>query len=282
MIVMTQYSNKNTGTGANMKWREDAEEAVKKVPFFVRKKVRARVEKEALDQGKTVITLAEVNDTRTRFLSNMKNEVKGFQLDTCFGQGGCPNTCVSGDSLLERLEKLLQQEDLLGFLKKTVKGDLKFHHEVRVSLAQCPNACSQPQIKDIGIIGAQTPKVGQRECSRCLACIEACKENAVLLDDDSPSPSIDFKACISCGACIRACPTGTMEQDIKGYRVLLGGRLGRHPRLARELDGLFTENQVVDLVRACLSFYKQHSTDGKRFSVLLDDMAFDYFNSLFN
>ena len=29
--------------------------------------------------------------------------------------------------------------------------DLKFHHEFRVTVADCPNSCSQPQIKDIGI-----------------------------------------------------------------------------------------------------------------------------------
>ena len=31
------------------------------------------------------------------------------------------------------------------------------HHEFRVSLSACPNACSRPQIVDIGLIGAVTP-----------------------------------------------------------------------------------------------------------------------------
>lgn len=265
-----------------MQWSQDAEDAVKKIPFFVRKKVRARVEKEAADQGKKRVTLADVNATRNRFLSNMSSEIKGYQLDTCFGSGGCPNTCVSGDSLIVRLEKLFQDEDLLGFLKRNVKGDLKFHHEFRVSLAQCPNACSQPQIKDIGIIGAQSPRVGETECSTCLACVETCKENAVQLDTDMTAPIIDFNACISCGACIRACPTGTIEEGKKGFRIQLGGRLGRHPRLAQELNGLFTEDQVIDIIRNCLDFYKKNSRDGERFSALLDDRAFDYFNSLFS
>jgi len=35
-----------------MEWTTEAEGAIKKVPFFVRKKVRARVEKEALDINK--------------------------------------------------------------------------------------------------------------------------------------------------------------------------------------------------------------------------------------
>ncbi|MGD9332960.1 MAG: sulfite reductase, partial [Desulfobacterales bacterium] len=43
-----------------MKWAPEAEKAIKKVPFFVRKRVRARVEKEAEAGGKPVVTLAEV------------------------------------------------------------------------------------------------------------------------------------------------------------------------------------------------------------------------------
>jgi hypothetical protein len=38
-----------------MKWTQDAEDAIKKVPFFVRKRVRARVEKEAMTEGKKVV-----------------------------------------------------------------------------------------------------------------------------------------------------------------------------------------------------------------------------------
>ena len=51
-----------------MKWTQDAEDAIKKVPFFVRKRVRARVEKEAMTEGKKVVSLAEVKATQTRYL----------------------------------------------------------------------------------------------------------------------------------------------------------------------------------------------------------------------
>ena len=46
-----------------MQWTTEAEEAVAKVPFFVRKRVRARVEEEACLAGKTMITLSEVKST---------------------------------------------------------------------------------------------------------------------------------------------------------------------------------------------------------------------------
>jgi anaerobic sulfite reductase subunit C len=265
-----------------MKWTEDAENAIKKVPFFVRKKVRARVEKDATELGRNRITLDIVQSSRKRFLSSMASEIKGYQIDTCFSNGDCPNTCVSGDKLISRLTRVLEEEDLLTFIKQRVTGDLKFHHEFRVTLAECPNACSQPQIKDIGIIAAQHPRVGDTPCSSCGACVDICKEKAVSLPDEADRPDIDFSTCVSCGACIRACPTGTLETHLTGFRVLLGGRLGRHPRLARELDGLFNEDQVIEILRKCIAHYKKHSTSGQRFSALFDDEAFDDINIMFS
>ncbi len=69
------------------------------------------------------------------------------------------------DELYRRLEELLQSEDLLGFLRQRVRGDLKFHHEFRISLADCPNACSQPQIKDVGILGAVDVRLTGEPCT---------------------------------------------------------------------------------------------------------------------
>ena len=49
-----------------MKWTSEAEVAVKKVPFFIRKKVRSRVENDAAAAGKEKISLADVKATRAR------------------------------------------------------------------------------------------------------------------------------------------------------------------------------------------------------------------------
>ena len=100
-----------------MDWSTEAENAVKKVPFFVRKRVRARVEKEAREAGKSRISLADVKTTQARYLKSMSSEIKGYQVDACFGPGGCPNRAVISDGLVEQIEKVLKQADLLGFLK---------------------------------------------------------------------------------------------------------------------------------------------------------------------
>lgn len=256
-----------------MQWTFEAEEAIKKVPFFVRKRVRARVEDEALKEGKTKITISEVNATQKRYLTGMAQEVKGYQLDTCFGPAGCPNRIQPGIGVLEKIEKLLKESDLLAFLKSKGIENLKFHHEFRVTLADCPNACSQPQIKDIGIIAAALPAISAETCSGCNACADTCREEAIVIDH-TPQPVIKKEKCVACGQCIPVCPTGTLIDGPKGYRVQLGGKLGRHPQLARELPGIYGEMTVLDIVTECIRLYKQYCKNGERFGELLDDENF--------
>lgn len=253
-----------------MKWTEEAEKAVRKVPFFVRKRVKARVEKEAAEEGKRRITIDEVKATRKRYLSGMESEMQGFQLDACFGPSGCPNRAVEGDRLVERIRSLLEGEDLMGFLRKNVPGKLRFHHEFRVGVADCPNSCSQVQIKDIGILGACVPVATTEACTACGACEDACRDEAIVVDAEAPGPVLDMTRCMRCGKCVEVCPTGTLAKERCGYRVQLGGKLGRHPRLATELPGIFSEDEVLKIVRDCIGFYKRRSVNGVRFSEILE------------
>jgi len=74
---------------------------------------------------------------------------------------------------------------------------------------------------------------------------------------------------------MQTCPTGTIAEGNKGYRVQLGGKLGRHPRLAQELPEIYREEQVILIVKECLQFYKQTSKNGERFSQILTPDDFD-------
>jgi len=253
-----------------MEWTKAAEKAIQKVPFFVRKKVRAHVEAEAKNDGNEFVSLSHVKTARQRFLTNMSSEIKGYQVDTCFSGGGCPNAITSGD-IRNKIDELLKKEDLLGFLKSRVDGEIRFHHEFKIAVSDCPNACSQPQIKDIGIIAAKTPQVTENECVRCMECVGTCKENTIRLEEKEPdaSPIIDDTLCVACGQCIAVCPTGTLAVGKEGYRILLGGKLGRHPRLAEELPGIFSEAETLAIVAGCIAYYKAESHNGERFAELM-------------
>ncbi len=253
-----------------MKWSKEAEEAVSRVPFFVRKRVKKWVEDEATRSGAREVTQRHVLTSQQRFLNRMEEEVKGYQVETCFGPSGCPNRAVISEDLPAALETLLSRRDPESFLRQRVKGPLKVHHEFRLSISDCPNACSRPQVVDIGLIGACMPEITEEPCSECGVCMEACKENAISAQNGQPS--ISESKCLFCGQCAKVCPTGTLKKGKKGYRILVGGKLGRHPRLAEEFPGVFPQDEAMKIVEKCLDLYQEHSVHGERFGEILERM----------
>ncbi|MDD2389325.1 MAG: 4Fe-4S dicluster domain-containing protein [Desulfobacterales bacterium] len=323
-----------------MKWTSEAESAIVKVPYFIRNKVRSGIEKDATDAGKAEVTLVEVETAQKRHMDRIQSAIKGYQLDRCFGSNGCPNRANNSDNLIRKIEELLIEEDILSFLKYQVKDKIKFHHEMRISISECPNACSQPQIRDIGIIGVITPEITDKPCSDCRACIRSCPDSAITLepadsenedapdyedeeaddyqnggsddyhdkeaddyeddgsddyhddedddyeDDDSETlenqvPVIDYGLCMRCGRCTRICPSGAIIPGKSGYRIQLGGKLGRHPQLAMELPGQFTEEEVLKVIQACIIFYKMNSRNGKRFASIFHESDYMKFVRIF-
>ena len=201
-------------------------------------------------------------------MEGTKTEIKGYQVDACFSAGTCQNAIASGD-IRHKIEELLKKEDLLGFLRNRAKGQIRFHHEFKIAVSDCPNACSQPQIRDLGIIAAKTPQLTDIECIRCMECVRTCKENAIVLHESDACPIIDDTLCVACGQCIAACHTGTLAVGKEGYRILLGGKLGRHPRLAKELPGIYSEAKTLAIVARCVAYYKAESHNGERFADLM-------------
>jgi dissimilatory sulfite reductase (desulfoviridin) alpha/beta subunit len=251
-----------------MKWSREANDALSRVPFFVRKRVKKRLEEDAIRSKVNEVTIKHVRTCQKRFLNRMEDEVKGFQVETCFGSTGCPNRAVISDGLQKKLEKTLLKRNLKEFLKERVKGPLKMHHEFRISVSDCPNACSRPQIFDVGLIGACRPQITDEPCSRCGVCVEVCKENAISLNNNEPF--VADEKCLYCGQCVGVCPTGTLQEGAKGYRILVGGKLGRHPRLAEELPGIFEVEDIPEQIDSCLDYYQQYCLKGERFGEILE------------
>ena len=57
----------NAGVGkAKLEWDKEAEQRLKKAPFFVRKMARGKIEKAAREQGLTQITLEFVEQVKRK------------------------------------------------------------------------------------------------------------------------------------------------------------------------------------------------------------------------
>lgn len=257
-----------------MYWEPEAEALLKRVPFFVRKRVRQKVEDFVRAQGKEVISKEDLLEAKKALRDKAAQAPEGFSVEACFGANGCPNAVTSSASLLDRLEELLRQEGLTRFLQERVGGPLKHHHQFRVALSECPNACSQVHIKDFGLIGQVEPELSG-ECKGCGGCEEACEEEAVRVGEHFPV--FDPERCLYCGACIRACATEALRPGRQGYRVLVGGKLGRHPQLARELFSFATEEEVLTLLKRVLSFYKAHNRRGERLGQIIAEVGWENF-----
>lgn len=254
-----------------MQWDKDAEQAVAKAPFFVRKRVQKRVETEAQQAGAAKVTMAHVKACQQRYLHHQEDEMQGFTVETCFGQSGCPNRIDTEEDLTKRLEALLRAQNLKEFMQSRVSGPLKLHHEFRITLADCPNGCSRPQIVDIGLISASLPRISESLCSECGACLAVCKEEAITLAGPPEiGPQFDWQRCLACGQCARACPTGAITQGLTGYRILLGGKLGRHPQFGQELSGIFSAETTLAIIETCLIHFKAENRQGERFGELLN------------
>jgi len=257
-----------------MEWTKEAKERITKIPFFIRNRVKKRVEEEALQSGAKMVAVTHVQACQKKFLHQMEDEVKGYQVETCFGASGCPNQAVSSETLVKKIQAKLAQRNMKAFLKEKVGGPLKFHHEFRVSVSDCPNACSRPQIVDIGLIGAREPQVTKEDpCNQCGACVEICPEKAISLEQNEPF--INQDKCLSCGKCIAVCPTGTLQEDHQGFRIQIGGKLGRHPQLGRELPGIYSEEEVLNIIDQCLDYYQQNSSKGERLGEIMEQKGFD-------
>ena len=140
------------------------------------------------------------------------------------------------------------------------------HHRFRASVSGCPNACSQPQIHDVGVIGRAPVAVAADLCQGCGECLLACREDAISTEGRL---QIRVGRCLGCGDCVRACPTGALSLAAGGCRVLAGGKLGRHPSLGQEVLACGATDAVAALLARFLGVLQSHGRPGERLGEVL-------------
>jgi anaerobic sulfite reductase subunit C len=197
------------------------------------------------------------------------DDIKGWRVETCKGpKEGCVNRAAPDDVLASDLDGVFRDHDFTVGLRALVGRPLKHRHEFSVAVADCPNACSRPQIADLGLVGAAEPCVTNDQCHQCMGCVHACREGAIM--HPGLLPMVNHERCVRCGSCCRVCLSGTLQVGRLGWRLLLGGKLGRHPRLGTELDGIFRREGVLAAADCCIDFYLRKARAGERLGDLLN------------
>ena len=184
----------------------------------------------------------------------------------CNESGTCPNSLGRAEGLRRLMDSLLEEEGLAAWIAGMLPEPALARHAFRAAVAECPNACSQPQIKDFGVIQRSLPGRGDGVCDNCGLCVKACRESGITLD--GKGPAINFELCLRCGACVKVCPAGALREEKKGFLVYMGGRLGRHPRLGLKAIELTDEEGVLKALRAVIKAYIREGRPGERFGDL--------------
>ena len=177
----------------------------------------------------------------------------------CVGLPECPLANINTLRIAKEIDKRYFGRDIPTKLKIAVTG--------------CPNSCAKPQLNDVGIMGVIEPKVISEKCDGCEICVEICKEKAIKIVDGKAV--VDYLRCISCGQCIRVCPRDAKIVKRSGYNLFVGGRVGRHPQMARLIAEFTKEKTIYDLIENSITLFQEKAKPGERFGGFIDRLGID-------
>lgn len=196
-------------------------------------------------------------------------------VNICRGiQGGeCRFALFVEEKFSERIECVINEIGWPEFLEDRLGGRINRHKAFSVNGAACPNGCSKPHIADIGLIRSCVPVIDHDNCILCEECVRSCPDEAMERVDERIV--ITREKCLVCGQCVSCCPAEVISCSRNGWRVLVGGRLGRHPRLGTELPGVYTSDEALAIIAKALRLWMDNYNEYKRFGWFMDRIGYE-------
>lgn len=188
-----------------------------------------------------------------------------FEINACRGLQQCRNAVFQAHNFTNLLSDLFEKVDFSKKVKTLLNREPKRHERFKISVSCCPNGCSSPQISDVGIIFVNKVEVTNKPCSQCLACQKICPDRAIVFPNNK-GPEILEENCLDCGKCETVCSTGSISTAQKGFKVMVGGKLGRRPRLGSYVPGIFNQENVLKVVENVLLLHLKELPKIKKFA----------------
>ena len=108
------------------------------------------------------------------------------------------------------------------------------------------------------------PKLEATGYNFCGKCKIECPDFAIAIDNGPPA--FDLSLCLGCTKCRDACAPKCINLTEPEVRVMLGGKLGRHPHLAERVVDVKSPEGLVLVLEQAVEDYLKSAMPEERFA----------------
>ena len=218
--------------------------------------VRQTVEIPGVDPGKIVPMLTALKANGTP-LGSEREEV--VNVTACMGTDHCKYANIDSLALAKQIDERFFGKEM------PVK--------VRIAISACPNGCASERMNEIGITGIREPFRDHDQCTGCGTCQKYCREHAIVIRRGKVV--LEKKLCVECGMCVMPCPFDVLRGSEPRYRITVGGRRGRHPKVGRELVTVSDPEVVLETVGKIIKWTYELASSDVLLSEQLDELEYN-------
>ncbi len=155
--------------------------------------------------------------------------------------------------------------------------DVKLPHKFKIGIGGCPNNCVKPELHEFGIVAQHVPAYDADMCNGCKKCapMDVCPVKALTREDGLTA--WDQELCNNCGKCIGKCPFDCFEEEKLGFKLYVGGKWGKYPRVGSQLPGIYTEEEVMSILEKTLLLYREKGRTGERMGAMAERIGAEAF-----